>query len=78
MLMFTWHMRCMQGGLDFQDLLEQHPDAVMEYIVKHGTTLLGTFKCKVIRPRRFARVARKKLLSSTGRLPCSLCVRRVG
>lgn len=38
----TW-----QGGLDFQDLLEQHPDAVMEYIVKRGTKLLGTFKCKV-------------------------------
>ena len=39
-----------QGGLDFQDLLEQHPDAVMEYIVKHGTKLLGTFKCKVTMP----------------------------
>ncbi len=37
----------LQGGLDFQNLLEQHPDAVMEYIVKHGTKLLGTFKCKV-------------------------------
>ena len=41
----------MQGGLDFQDLLEQYPDAVMEYIVQHGTKLLGTFKCKVRRRR---------------------------
>ncbi len=41
-------VRVLQGGLDFQTLLEQHPDAVMEYIVQHGTKLLGKFKCKVL------------------------------
>lgn len=47
MLFMTSGVLHTQDGLDFQDLLEQHPDAVMEYIVNRGTKQLGTFKCKV-------------------------------
>ena len=36
-----------QGGLDFQALLNKHPDTVLEVIIHHGTKLLGTFEVKV-------------------------------
>ena len=60
--------------MDFQALLEQHPDAVMEYIVNHGTKLLGKFKCKVCLIHqlriRMAALAVARLPAALTRLHC--------